>query len=327
MPVRDRGGSFRLNNPDDETPIREMFALGDGLLVITEKCTYRVQIADQIDPERKNASLPPNFQQRLFDHGSKSELLCRTLLQARVVFRKEFQSVDVEKAMQLSFDALCDLVAMDDLLQGFKAAEKRAIDKAQKIERKDASVTVPGVGNVRTECKSFSQKADHVAASLMKIIRLFYPEMQGKNWSDFQALIKTHYGADDEFHKLMVPATKFLKLVRDTRDCLEHTNVKGVKTRDFEPLPNGTIAFPTIEIDFRQSFQERCPISSFLEEVTKAMLFYFQMIIVHLCSKNVRPFAGMPMTVAALPAEIQEAWHVQFAYGAYDQSGQFIPCG
>jgi hypothetical protein len=131
MPVRDSAGSFKLNNPDDGTPIREMFELGDGLLIITEKCTYRIQLVDQIDPERKNPHLPPNFQQILFDHGSKSELLCRTLLQVKVMFRKEFQSIDVQKAMQLSFDALCDLVSMDELLQGFRAAEKRAIDKAQ----------------------------------------------------------------------------------------------------------------------------------------------------------------------------------------------------
>jgi hypothetical protein len=91
----------------------------------------------------------------------------------------------------------------------------------------------------------------------MNLIHLFYPEMQAKNWRNVRALIKTRYGQDDNFSKLVVPATKFLQLVRDTRDCLEHTNVKGVKTRDFEPLPNGTIAPPTIEMRFRQSLPRR----------------------------------------------------------------------
>jgi hypothetical protein len=101
MPSRDSGGKFTLNNPDDGTPITEMFKLGDGLLMITEKCTYRMRVADQIDPDRKNPALPPNFQQKLFDHGTKSDLLCRTLLHAKVMFRKEFQSIDVDRAMQL----------------------------------------------------------------------------------------------------------------------------------------------------------------------------------------------------------------------------------
>jgi hypothetical protein len=58
MHPRDSGGAFKLNNPDDGTPIREMFELDDGLCIVTEKCTYRVRLADQIDPDRKNPSLP-----------------------------------------------------------------------------------------------------------------------------------------------------------------------------------------------------------------------------------------------------------------------------
>ncbi len=60
-----------------------MFTLGDTLLFATEKCTYRLQVADQIDPDRKNPSLPHNVQQKIFDHGTGSELLCNTLLLAK----------------------------------------------------------------------------------------------------------------------------------------------------------------------------------------------------------------------------------------------------
>src|SRR5262245_20403099 len=91
MPSRDFGGMCTIDNPDDETPIKKMFVLNDGLILINEKCTYRLQLADQIDPDRNNPALPPNFQQKLFDYGTNSELLRRTLLQAQVMFRKEFQ--------------------------------------------------------------------------------------------------------------------------------------------------------------------------------------------------------------------------------------------
>jgi hypothetical protein len=174
MPSRDSGGQFTLNNPDDGTPITEMFTLDDGLLMITEKCTYRVRLADQIDPDRKNPALPPNFQQKLFDHGTKSELLCRTLLQAKVMFRKEFQSVDIDRAMQLSFDALGDLVSMHDATHVFKSAENAAVERSKALERKDASQAIPAVGNVRGHCKTFAQKADHFAVSLLAIVRLHW---------------------------------------------------------------------------------------------------------------------------------------------------------
>jgi hypothetical protein len=56
--------------------------------MITEKCTYGMQVADQIDRERTNPNLPANFQQKLFDLGTTSDLLCRTLLHAKVMFRQ-----------------------------------------------------------------------------------------------------------------------------------------------------------------------------------------------------------------------------------------------
>jgi hypothetical protein len=327
MPSRDLGGSFTINNPDDGTPVKEMFTLNNGLLLITEKCTYRVQEADQIDPDRKNPTLPPNFQQKLFDHGTKSELLCRTFLQAKVMFRKEFQAVDVDRAIELTFDALGDLVSMHDAAQAFKSAERAAIETANTLKRKDASLTIPAVGNVRGHCKTFMQKADHFAVSLLKIVRMFYPEVRKKGWDEFHELVKSHYGESDVFFKVSELVIPFLQLVRNARDCLEHGNLKGVKTADFEVQSDGTIALPSIEIDFRKSAYGRGPISLFMDQTTEVLLDSFEMMVVHTCSKNVQSFAGMSMIVALLPEDYQNARHVRFGYGTYFQDGQFVPCG
>ncbi len=327
IPIRDSGGAFKLNNPDDGTPIKEMFQLDEGLLMISEKFTYKVRVADQIDPDRKNPALPPNFQQVLFEHGTNSELLCRTLLQAKVLFRKEFQAIEIDRALQLTFDALGDMVSMHENAKTFLSLERAAIEKAKSLPSLDASQTIPSVGNIRAYCKTFSQKADHFATGLLRIVRLFYPEMKNKNWEDFQELVKSKYGEDDSFCKVLEIATPLLRLIRNTRDCLEHTNLKGVTTKDFEPEPDGTIAPPTIEINFRNISQDRCSISWFMEQVTKRLLDAFEMITVHMCSKSVQPFAGMPMTIGLLPEQFRTAWHVRFAYGAYYEDEQFVPCG
>jgi hypothetical protein len=327
MPTRDLGGSFTLDNPDDGTAITEMFTLDGGMLMITEKCTYRLRVADQIDPERRNPSLPHNFQQKLFDHGINSELLCRTLLQAKVMFRKEFQTIDVGRAMQLSFDALSDIVSMHETMQEFTSAETAAIEKAQTLERQQRSQTIPAVGNVRGRCKTFVQKADHFVVSLLQIVRLFYPDLKGKGWDAFHELVRARYGEEDEFAQVTALTTPRLKLVRNARDCLEHSNLEGVKTADFEPQSDGTIAFPSIEIDFRKSSHAPCSISWFMEQTTKHLLDSFEMIIVHTSAKSIHPFAGMPMSIGVLSEDYQKAWHVRFAYGMYYQDGQFAPCG
>jgi hypothetical protein len=64
-----------------------------------------------------------------------------------------------------------------------------------------------------------------------------------------------------------------------------------------------------------------------MEEKKKALLNSFEMIVVHLCSKHLQPFAGMPIVVALFAGELPTAWHVRFGYGMYYQDGQFAPIG
>jgi hypothetical protein len=51
------------------------------------------------------------------------------------------------------------------------------------------------------------------------------------------------------------------------------------------------------------------------------------MIALHMCAKNIQPFAGMLMDIAPLSDEFNRAWHVRFTYGSYDGDGHFVPCG
>jgi hypothetical protein len=116
-----------------------------------------------------------------------------------------------------------------------------------------------------------------------------------------------------------------LRWVREAETSERSTG--GVKTSDFAPQADGTVAPPTIEVAFRKSALPRCPISSFVHEVTRAMQVYFEMIVVHMCSKSVQPFGGLPLKVGEVSPEFQNAWRVRFGYGSYDQTGRFIPCG
>ncbi len=119
----------------------------------------------------------------------------------------------------------------------------------------------------------------------------------------------------------------FLQMIRNARDCLEHRNVVGATAYDFKLEPDGQIGVPSIEIDFRGSVVERRSISEFMAEATRTLLVSFEMITLHVCSKNVQPVAGMPMTIAPLPDNYKRASRGRFAYGIYYGDGQFVPCG
>ncbi len=79
-----------------------MLPLKNRLLIFTDKCTYEVRLADQIDPNRTNPNLPHNVRQKLLDYGIQSELVYKILLQAKVLFQKNMLPIDTERALELS---------------------------------------------------------------------------------------------------------------------------------------------------------------------------------------------------------------------------------
>lgn len=324
MPVRDKGGSASLNNPDDGTPISYSLVVGDGLLLVTEKCTYRLQMADQIDPERKNPDLAPTAQQKIFDHGMKSDLMRGTLLHAKVMFKEGFQEIDIPRALLHSFDALSNLIAIRDAEVAFKAKVDAAAEKVGAGTRSGGSLVLPAAGGVREDCKTFIQRADHFSHDLLEIVRLFYPETKG--WPDFLELSERLYGTEDHLTKLLAQVVPILVLLRDARNCLDH-HLKGVTIQDFAVLPDGGIHLPSIEIDFKTSKHPRICAATFMHEITEWLLVGFEQITVHICAKKLKPFAGMEFSIAEVQPPFKEKWPCHYAYGLFSKDGQFSPCG
>ncbi len=164
---RESAFTSTIGDESDGTPISEMFELDDGLLIITKKATYEVKIADQIDPNRTNLHLPTNIQRRILAIGTDSELVGRILLTAKNLFRDGFlpEDIDHKRAFLLSFEALTEMVAMQDTVSEYELKEERAIEAAKNRKQKDGSVAIPSMGNVQTLCKTFFQYRENILSS------------------------------------------------------------------------------------------------------------------------------------------------------------------
>ena len=303
---RDSAGMLTVGSPDDGTPITEMLTLNDGLILITKKAVYEVKLADQIDPKRENPNLPPSVQRRILDIGSDSELIGRILLTAKKLFKKEFlpNSIDLEKALSLSYEVLIEMVTMDTIAKEYKLAEKKAIEIAESRDAKDGSFAIPSISDVKTRCKTFFQKADHVEQTLRDIIRHFYPELRTNcNFDDLHNFITDKYGSDDDFTRFIKQALFFLKLVRNTRDCLDRRNAKGVNVTDFILRADGKLTLPAIEIKFRGTEQPQVSLSVCMPLVVESMLNVVEHLIAFLCSKHAQSFAGFPIQVGVIPED------------------------
>lgn len=146
---------------------------------------------------------------------------------------------------------------------------------------------------------------------MLSIARLFLPG--ASNWDDVKEFADREYGPGDQFAKLLSEVVPSMKLVLNLRDALEHQN-KGVTVRDFAMEPDGSIAPPTVELNFRKSVLPRKSVSSFMEELVAGLPIFFEMMVVHLSSKFAQPVGGLPLIVDLLPAEYQGARFVRFGY-------------
>jgi len=324
---RDCGGQFKLESPDDGTTITDMFELNDSLLIATQKSVYEVKVADQIDPKRENPNIPHNVQRRILALGTDSELVSRTLLTAKNLFRKDFlpDSVNAKQALTFSFEALTDMVAMQTTAAEYELAEQKEIQAAQSRTPQQKSFALPSVTDVKTRCKTFFQKADHVEQTIWDIVRLFYPNIQAKcNFDKLRDYLKDAYGVDDGFTKFIDQALPFLKMVRNARDCLDHRNAKGVVITDFTLSADGKISQPTIAINFRDTQQPPVDISLLMPKVVESMMNVFDNLIASLCSKNT--VSRFPAQVGVIPEKHRRNKYVQYSYG-FIMNGEFWPMG
>jgi hypothetical protein len=324
--VRDAGGSFTIGNVDDGTPIKEFVVMGEALHAITLRGIYEIRLADQIDPERTNPALPHNVHRQVLSVGLDSELVSRIFLTAKTLFDPKFLRPGIahERAVTLAFEAVENLVAMSATSTEFAGAEQRAIAAFEARTGAGGSMMLPAIGDIRTRCKTFMQKADHAAGALYDIVKLFYPK--AKSWTGVLDAINAEFGSDDPVAQEMARAVPFLLLVRNTRDCLEHKNPKGVAISDFVLTTGGVIERPSIAIDFRTTREPQIVLAFFFDQVAQSLTNVIELMMAMLCSKNTQSFAGLPVQVVELDDHWRAGRHVRYSYGTY-MNGQVVPIG
>jgi hypothetical protein len=75
---REGAAFMNVGSPDDLSPITSMIVIGKMLYVVKASSVYQVRMADDINPERTNPSVP-NTQQKILGVGSDSEVVGRTV--------------------------------------------------------------------------------------------------------------------------------------------------------------------------------------------------------------------------------------------------------
>jgi hypothetical protein len=325
---RETGGMFDVGTPE-EGSAGPMFEIKNSLYVVKEKAIYAVQFADQIDPERKNFELPKTVHHLVFSEGSDSELVSRTFLTAATLFaggKYLPKNFDYSRALVLSLDALTSMLQMRASAMEFDTGQQQAYAKAEAGPRTESTMQCPSMGDVRARCKTFVHQSYHTQGTLLNIVKLFHNDIKEAPWDTLLAMTVQRHGEDDRFTKFLRAFIPFLKLVLNTRNCLDHDGTKGVvRVQDFTLRNDGKIVYPTIEVDFRESKIPPVPISFFMTRMVDSMSDVFENMIAHLCSKHVQsPMPNFTIQVGLIPENHRQMKLVRFGYGTYI-GDDFVP--
>lgn len=313
---RESALSFELATESKESEHTEMFQLNTGLLIIRDNSIHEVKLADQIDPKRQNPNIPSTVQREVFKVGAKSELVARTLLTARELFRQNFlkDTVDSNKVYSVVYEAMTDLIAMHQVAQEMQEASEQVERVINDQEDRGNSLAIPALGDCLTRAKTFAQKADHVLQAAQDLVKLFYPTISTKDFQKILDAMKAKYSEDDIIIQFLERTLPFLKLTRDARNCLDHRNAKGAIITDYELRPSGEIYPPMISIDFRDTKLDAVPLLMHMNKSLESMLDFFESLIAVLCSKNASKFAGFPIQMGFLTEEQRRNPHVRYTW-------------
>ena len=247
----------------------------------------------------------PNIHQRVLAYGADCNLVRQTLMTAARLFRPKLlgQTFAYERAVDLSFEALKDLLVMHEM-QVRLAAELEAAEASLKgMTVQNRALSVPTIGGVRVAVETFLQKADHAVADLFEIAKLFYPDSVGKRW--FESLFdlaKANYGQDETFTKFLAEALPVLKLVRNARNCVEHAKPdQRVEVFDITLQPSGELRPPALEVVHPETPQPLIVVSDFMAQAVEQIAGIFELMLAFLCGYNVQPFAGLAIQVVRYP--------------------------
>lgn len=312
---RERGGTVNIGTEDDGA-ILEIYNLGERLLVIKEKSIYELRMADDIDPDRENPDVPLSTQKLILPLGMTSEMVSRTFLTARRLFKPEYFAITFDKniALSLALEVIQELAALDKEITDYLVAEQTAVQKYEERKDKKLDHAVPSITDIKTRCKTIFQKVDHISQAQMEIIRLFFPDFSKQSYyRNYLEYIEKNHNDKILFIEFLKSAIPFIELTRNIRNCLDHRRLETI-IKDFELKENLDILTPTIEIDYLNSKLDRAALSSFLPILKENLITIFENMVAHLCSSVLKTGKIMPSEVLIVPEEKRRNKSIKFAY-------------
>jgi hypothetical protein len=311
-------------------PIGAMIDMGSDLYVIHSDAIYAVRLADQIDPQRTNISVP-NTHQLLVSVGGSSPDVGRVFLTAYTMFTSIHLGQDFpeKKARALAFDYLRDILAMRDQNKSLDTATQSAIEEFTQVKSEGRNVRIPALSNVQARCDAFAQKVGHAVDTLKDITHLLYPPLSKKWTQDLERTARERHGDENALTQFMIKAGPGIRFYRELRNMIEHPRDDArIDVYDFRLTPKLELLPPWVHIVQGGQDSLDGTLTSLMSQVIDELVAIAESFFASLAAANAKPFSGFGLYVMNIPEDRRPKWnpHQRLSYGI-NLNGTIQPLG
>ncbi len=315
-----RKQGFRFEIGDDENEgVSAMVPMDDNIICVMRRSIHSISLADSIDPNRVNPSIP-NSQQKLIAYGSDDSMVGRTFLQADILFKEHSLPSEIDRlsALNLAFSFLKEVISLQEATASYVEDESAKNTSFTGHIGSDQSLKIPSIHNLEQITKLFLVNVDHATSYLMRLTQLFYPDIANTKWSKnlFEKL-KKERGEQDQFTKFSDAMSGWVWCMRNLRNAVEHQMPENiVEIQNYKLNAEGKVSLPTIFYNNNETPLNKIALSRFMVDSVEELQFYFENLMAYLCNTHALPFVNTPRLVVetSVVDRPPHQKHVRFGY-------------
>lgn len=301
---------------DDQSPIFDFLSTAHALYAIKSDGVFKIQLADDIDPDRTNPNIP-NLSQQVLSAGSDAPIVATVLLTAKTLFDAKNAQVDpfVSELFELSLRLTRHLVELDQIIS--RVAEEIYRKHADFSDKTMApyAFSLPSIPGLNAEIHNILTRADKSKDAILDLMRLQFlsTNINSRDLNHLSAAIRDAVQTEPNLIEVWDGMQHYFMLVRNMRNTSEHPKVGGrIILSDFAMQPDGSVSPPSIEVQHPMTPIRPVPVTEFLTFVAISLLNHAETALAFIKMASLlrdNPFGEI---VAALPPEQRRNQHVRF---------------
>jgi len=282
-----RNGGGRGAIPPEFGKIISKMAFEHRIYFIAERGVSSGVMADQIDPDRRTASIPQIVQRQELTYGADTPFVQNTLCVAIALLDTAFLPANFprETGLMIALNVAQDLAAVYDIVIELRQHAEAILTKVAKGEI--SREHLPRTPNLKGRVEQAIYHLRKIQLDIQRLCGLFYCKMAPN--SPWVESLRAGLSENDPFWGNFDVAEKILNDVANCRHAMTHEDSsKRLEVIDYDLNSDGALVSPTIAVKHPKLDWGRCDIIQFLDVKIEELQNIFAGFLATFCDRNVR---------------------------------------